>query len=69
MRKLIFIFATATIMFSGCHNQSDMPQFPGLPDVELEEDAYNAEIDDEALWEALYSSAMRKSGEYRWIDG
>jgi hypothetical protein len=46
-----------------------MPQFPGLPDVELEEDAYNAEIDDEALWEALYSSAMRKSGEYRWIDG
>ena len=69
MRKLIFIFAAATIMFSGCRNQSDMPQFPGLPIVELEADAYEAEIDDEALWEALYSSAMRKSGEYRWIDG
>lgn len=21
-------------MFSGCRNQSDMPQFPGLPDVD-----------------------------------
>ena len=64
MRKLIFIFATATIMFSGCHNQSDMPQFPGLPDVELEADAYEAEIDDEALWEALQAAAMDEKATY-----
>ncbi len=69
MRKLIFIFATATIMFSGCHNQSDMPQFPGLPNVELEADAYSAEIDDEALWEALQTTAMLNSGTYIYRDG
>lgn len=34
MRKLIFILAAATIVFSGCRNQSDMPQFPGLPDAD-----------------------------------
>jgi hypothetical protein len=69
MRKLIFIFAAVAILLCGCNNQLDMPQFPGLPDVELEPDAYNAEIDDEALLEALYSNAIVRQGEYRWIDG
>ena len=69
MRKLIFIFAAVAILLCGCDNQVDMPQFPGLPDVELEADAYSAEIDDEALWEALQTTAMLDSGTYIYRDG
>ena len=69
MKKISYIFAAVAILLCGCDNQVDMPQFPGLPDVELEPDAYNAEIDDEALLEALYSNAIVRHGEYRWIDG